>query len=379
VYALGCILYQMLSGKPPFFAMSEGELLTMHLRDEPPPLQVRAPEVGEKVAQLVHGMLRKDQNDRPTMQEAEDELRRLSGLPPISPDVSLSDVLRNEPYRPAHKEDPRRRPFLPVAVGLLLGALISVGGLVRWPHLLPAGGPRHPWGIVPSGTKFHLRTVFLLDPGNVWAAGDSGTILHYNGKSWIGVPSGTTQSIRGIWGSGPSDLWAAGGQGTILHWNGTAWTGQPGVPTIDIRGIWGSGPKDVWTAGKQGFILHYDGQNFTQVPTGVSEDLRSIWGPGGAAEVWAVGEYGLILHWDGTAWSKMDSGTTSWLANVWGSGPHDVWAVGNESTLLHFDGKRWTGVYSATRNWIYGISGSGPADAWAVGGYGTLLRYRPGG
>ena len=46
--------------------------------------------------------------------------------------------------------------------------------------------------------------------GDVWAAGDRGTLLHRAGGSWAEVPSGTEEPLRGLWGAAASDLWAVG-------------------------------------------------------------------------------------------------------------------------------------------------------------------------
>ena len=47
-------------------------------------------------------------------------------------------------------------------------------------------------------------------PGDVFAVGWNGTILHYDGTSWSGMASATSASIEGVWGSSPSDIFAVG-------------------------------------------------------------------------------------------------------------------------------------------------------------------------
>ncbi len=67
VYALGVILYQMLCGHVPFISSGEFAIAAMHLYEPPPPLQSRAPQVAELTAELVHRMLAKSKDERPTM------------------------------------------------------------------------------------------------------------------------------------------------------------------------------------------------------------------------------------------------------------------------------------------------------------------------
>ena len=69
VYALGIILYQSLIGHPPFMAASAGELLSMHLRDQPTPLRKLDKAISEDIADFVHRMLAKEPTDRPEMSE----------------------------------------------------------------------------------------------------------------------------------------------------------------------------------------------------------------------------------------------------------------------------------------------------------------------
>ena len=76
VYALGCVLYELLAGRTPFVADGPGRLIGMHLFQEPPTLLSVAPQVPTEIAELVHRMLRKEKTQRPTMKETARELAR---------------------------------------------------------------------------------------------------------------------------------------------------------------------------------------------------------------------------------------------------------------------------------------------------------------
>lgn len=77
VYSLGCVLYQLLAGRPPFKAEGPGALIGMHLFQEPAALSSAA--APPTVAALVHRMLIKDKTQRPSMCDATAELGRLLG------------------------------------------------------------------------------------------------------------------------------------------------------------------------------------------------------------------------------------------------------------------------------------------------------------
>jgi serine/threonine protein kinase len=64
LYSLGCILYELLVGEPPFLADGAGEIIAMQLFTEPDPPSRRAP-VSAEMDQLVLRLLAKEPSDRP--------------------------------------------------------------------------------------------------------------------------------------------------------------------------------------------------------------------------------------------------------------------------------------------------------------------------
>lgn len=65
LYALGCGLYEMLTGHPPFVEQSAFELATKHVNDDPPPLRLIRKDIPESLARLVERLLAKSPADRP--------------------------------------------------------------------------------------------------------------------------------------------------------------------------------------------------------------------------------------------------------------------------------------------------------------------------
>ncbi len=64
IYSLGATLYRMLAGRTVFTGASAEEIIRKAVRDEPQPLRELNPEVPEKVAALVHRMLKKNPDER---------------------------------------------------------------------------------------------------------------------------------------------------------------------------------------------------------------------------------------------------------------------------------------------------------------------------
>lgn len=84
VYALGIILYELLAGRPPFIADLTAEVLVMQAKVSPPPLRQLAPDVPIVVATLVHQLLEKKPENRPTMAELLAKLTDLQATLPLA-------------------------------------------------------------------------------------------------------------------------------------------------------------------------------------------------------------------------------------------------------------------------------------------------------
>jgi serine/threonine-protein kinase len=72
IYSLGCVLFELLAGHPPFVREGSGDLLIAHATEPPPVLHEVRPEVAPELSRLVARMLRKNADERPrTMSEVE--------------------------------------------------------------------------------------------------------------------------------------------------------------------------------------------------------------------------------------------------------------------------------------------------------------------
>lgn len=230
------------------------------------------------------------------------------------------------------KGDIRTRPLTAFLCSFLLllaaAPTPSHGSAWRWQNPLPQGNTLH--------------TVWSARSGEVFAAGDRGTILVFSPALQTPVVFGntTTNDILALWGTSSRDVFAAGASGTILHFDGSEWITMHSGTREHLWGVWGSAPNDVFAVGSGGTILHYDGNSWQPMKSPTTKTLRSVWGISREL-VFAAGYDGTVVRYNGVDWSVEQVGTHRDLYCIKGISGIDVFASGAEGTLLHFDGAAW--------------------------------------
>jgi hypothetical protein len=236
---------------------------------------------------------------------------------------------------------------------------------------------------------FQPFDAFAAAPADVFIVGSRGIVFHGSAANgWVEVTTGTTAPLRGVHGTGSQDVWAVGDQGTALHWDGQAFTAIATGTTLTVQDVWAAGPADVWFVVEDARILHWDGATITDVPNGsvFSDGSLSVVAGSGPNNVWAAGRD--ILRFDGQAWRSIRQGLPSdpngevgiAVGTLLPLGVNDVWIFGTPGANVtphatyayHFDGTTWSpsplGTPSASR--VAAIGG----QLWAVGSAGTILR-----
>ena len=215
-----------------------------------------------------------------------------------------------------------------------------------------------------SGVTTILRDVWGADTSNIWAVGDGGVILKWNGTAWAAQTSGTTANLLRVWGTDASNVWAVGASGTIRKWNGSTWSAQTSGTTNILRSVHGSSSTNVWAAGDSGTILKWNGTAWAVQTSGITNILNAVWVVD-ASNVWAAGSGGLIRYWNGTTWASQTTNTSFALNGLWGTSTSSLWAAGASGTLLKWNGSTWTAQVSAATASITAISGTDSSNLCA--------------
>jgi TolB-like protein len=143
IYALGCMIFEMVAGRPPFLATSLGKIIQAHLTEPPPHLRDFRPEVSESLQAVVEKALAKKPADR--FQTADEVLQALQLIAAASTlERASPEGVRTTPiptYAPPAAEssepaDSGRRFWI---VGVIVAVLAAAGWFLLKPG--PAAAP----------------------------------------------------------------------------------------------------------------------------------------------------------------------------------------------------------------------------------------------
>jgi serine/threonine protein kinase/formylglycine-generating enzyme required for sulfatase activity/dienelactone hydrolase len=125
IFSLGIVLYEMLSGKPPFSASTMADLMAAILNTEPLPLRQHLPEIPEKLNSIVARTLRKNREDR-----YQTSMELLSELKSLQEELEFESKLRSSGANLVSNQTSSKKWLLPVAVITII-ALVA-GGIFYW-------------------------------------------------------------------------------------------------------------------------------------------------------------------------------------------------------------------------------------------------------
>ncbi len=112
IYALGCVLFHMVAGRPPFECDGAGEFIVAHLQEEPPTPSTFIPELPDLVDGLILRCLEKSADDRfQTMTELQHALEYVLAR------ISSTEIAVPSPLPPA----------MPIAAGYRSSYDLNVG------------------------------------------------------------------------------------------------------------------------------------------------------------------------------------------------------------------------------------------------------------
>jgi tRNA A-37 threonylcarbamoyl transferase component Bud32 len=407
VYSLGVILFEMLSGQPPFIANSSSEVMALHILATPRSVRELNPLVPEEVAGLIAHMLAKTSSERPQMIQVARELRRLLG---INVENSLAGIRGSGSSQlselpPGIGGRTGNTPPQPGAGGSLpagASAMLRMSGIGQGaPPALRVSGIGQGAGIsavgplqLPPGTgpgALATPALRLSMP----SAGGVPTEVPPPAQPAPPAPPTVQWQRRALYGVIAACLVALGALAfkvankppppkpvapQKMDEGGLVWAEIASGTNQNLQDVWGAGLNNLWAIGKSGTVLRWNGAQWKDSGANINKEyyLNAIWGSA-ADDIWVVGKSGVILHWNGISWTEVPSGSSQGLKKIWGTGKNDVWIVAESGVILHWNGNDWNPTPSGTETELRGVWGSSPKDIWAVGGSdaseGFILHY----
>lgn len=106
---------------------------------------------------------------------------------------------------------------------------------------------------LPQGNT--LFGVFAFGPRAVWAVGEAGTVLFWNGERTQLIDVGTTADLRGIYGTSTNELFVVGDQGTIVRFDGSSWVRETVSGVYRINVVWVAANGAAFAGANGGSVL----------------------------------------------------------------------------------------------------------------------------
>jgi len=265
-----------------------------------------------------------------------------------------------------------------------------VGNLGSAAATNPVTSPTSPWTArvmrgarVPYGWAYGMRAAYRWSQAAASANQGTGFRVVRRGSggtttaSWFAMTSGTGNTLNGVWGTGTSNIYAVGNGGTILRYNGTAWTAIASPTTNNLHDVWGSSASDIYMVGANGTVLRYNGAAFTTISLGTSSTLfTDVYGTGATNVFVTAGA--TAYRFNGTSWvaTSINSSThaATGVIQMWGSGATNVYAAlfmhggsggSCANALYRFNGTAWSQVSPGVCP--HGLWGSAANDIHVVG------------
>ncbi|MFQ5594421.1 MAG: YCF48-related protein [Anaerolineae bacterium] len=163
------------------------------------------------------------------------------------------------------------------------------------------------WVKTPMPENVHLYGLHFRTPDDGWVVGERfdlghdpprylAVAFHFDGETWTEtpVPIGPPRLLA-VCTTSESDVWAVGNLGAILYFNGQSWAVVQGQQEYNLLDIDFSTPDDGWAVGSQGTILRYRDGIWSLANSPTMETLNGVVSRP-QAEAWVVGSHGTFLY-----------------------------------------------------------------------------------
>jgi hypothetical protein len=273
------------------------------------------------------------------------------------------------------------------------------------------------WSTMNSGVTGTLRAIDGVSGSTLWAVGDGGVVLRYDGMAWQTVlPAGGLYSeCTAVHVRAANDVMLAcnerGWGGNIQRWDGKTFERMEG-PSRDLMNTIVEGAGQVYAAGWNNVVWRLEGSRWVSdaervndtgfragfVDAGgamlfggdglvarrtasgwtVTHGSSGYWATwaGGPDLIMAAGGRGMVDLWDGSTWRNIRPfGAGQGIRALWGTGRNAVWAVGGNGAAVLYNGATWQDYPMPTTAVVSGVWGTTRDSVWAVTQAGEIFFW----
>ena len=208
IFALGAVMYELLTGRPAFAGAHDAAVIYEILNADPPPPQSLQPGVPEVISRLVMRCLAKQPAERfQSARELRDALRSPAGVSPDRAESLRAPPGGHEEGRPGRK---RRSRFTQIALLVSAAVLLGVAGLGIYFVLRGAGDGMASLAILPlrnasADTSLDYLTdgltesiISRLSSLSMMKVMSRSSVFHYKGKEVDPQAAGKALGVQGV-------------------------------------------------------------------------------------------------------------------------------------------------------------------------------------
>lgn len=239
-----------------------------------------------------------------------------------------------------------------------------------------------------------IHALWGLSRTNLWAVGWMGMILHYDGQNWRKVQGCVTdvagkysadtvnEPLFAIAGMPDGRIWAVGDRGTILHFNGEDWQPEVSGVSSHLRCVSALPDGRVLAAGGDGTVLIRSDAGLWEKQTCPihSNFVSALWLEdetvllaGGRYFVDGNGFRGDLVLWTGTDFHKLFADATFTRFRAIAAYKDGAIIVGDAGQMHLLRNHKIDRLDSSTVHDLLGIVGLPTGEVLAVGDFGTVL------
>ncbi|MCF8242453.1 MAG: protein kinase [Melioribacteraceae bacterium] len=405
IYSIGCTIFEMITGKPPFYSENEYDVMEGHMKQTAPEFSKIIPGTPEVVDKVFLKSLLKDPNARynscEEFQEAVKELDKIA--------MTTSDL-----FRPKKMSPTRARIYSVIGLSVFITIILALSWFVyvQVDELLKSNeldklekynlnsffssGDEFNFSKIEkqkTNLNFTINSIKFITDRFGFAMGDSGTVIttQDSGANWTNVIFDSTLGINNV------NIYDAyffqNGKSFFVGTNGSLFRSDDFLKTVRRTNFSGDytlykvhfqDSQTGFILGSRGLIMKTNdgGNNWIRINSNTQSTLYDI--------DFANEKSAIISGWDGVAlrssdkgdtWSVIPSFTTKYLRSVDFFDEDLGLVVGGGGTVFRTKdgGDSWFEAETGTTSGLQHVQFLSKEYAIAVGGRGTFIISTNGG